>query len=45
LSGGWGLSGSRLAQPIAIEVHEDGSMTPAELTWTPLPPGVPSEPR
>ncbi|MCU0866355.1 MAG: carboxypeptidase-like regulatory domain-containing protein [Planctomycetes bacterium] len=40
LSGGWGLSGSRLAQPIAIEVHEDGSMTPAELTWTPLPPGA-----
>jgi hypothetical protein len=36
--GQWGMTGSRLAQPIAIEVHEDGRVTPAELALTPLPP-------
>ena len=33
-----GITGMPLAKPQAIEVHADGTVSPKELTFEPLPP-------
>ncbi len=35
-----GITGEPLAKPFAIEVHTDGSVTPREIRFEPLPPST-----
>jgi hypothetical protein len=38
-----GITGDPLAKPFPIEVHADGTVTPGELVFVPLPPPPPKQ--